>query len=50
MHQTPKGTAGKGANSWEYTTFNHVPTTAAVTILSKFQNDVVSSEGAVLNT
>lgn len=44
----PKGTAGKGANSWEYTTFNHVPVTAAVTILTKFQNDVVSSEGAII--
>ena len=38
----------KGANSWEYTTFNHVPVTAAVTILTKFQNDVVSSEGAII--
>lgn len=38
----PKGT------DWEFATFNHVPATAAVTILTKFQNDVISSEGAVI--
>ncbi len=37
-----------GVNAWEYRTFNHVPVTAAVTILSKFQNDVIASEGAVI--
>jgi len=46
--ETPKLKADPGA-SWEFATFNHVPTTAAVTILSKFQNDVVSSEGAVID-
>lgn len=45
--QTPKKKGEEGAK-WEYLTFSHVPTTAAVTILSKFQNDVVSSEGAVI--
>jgi len=44
---TPKKKGEEGAK-WEYLTFSHVPATAAVTILSKFQNDVVSSEGAVI--
>ena len=39
---------GEEGAKWEYLTFSHVPATAAVTILSKFQNDVVSSEGAVI--
>lgn len=42
----PKDVVSKG---WEYATFNHVPVTAAVTILSKFQNDVISSEGTVVD-
>ena len=45
--QPPKKKGEAGAK-WEYLTFSHVPATAAVTILSKFQNDVVSSEGAVI--
>ncbi|MFN8299148.1 MAG: gliding motility protein GldM [Chitinophagales bacterium] len=45
--QTPKKKGEEGAK-WEYLTFSHVPTTAAVTILSKFQQDVISSEGAVI--
>ena len=45
--KTPKKKGEEGAK-WEYLTFSHVPATAAVTILSKFQNDVVSSEGAVI--
>lgn len=44
---TPK-IKGEPNATWEVATFNHVPTTAAVTILTKFQNDVVSSEGAVV--
>lgn len=36
------------SKGWEYATFNHVPVTAAVTILSKFQNDVIASEGIVI--
>lgn len=43
----PKLKGVEGAK-WEYATFSHVPTTAAVTILTKFQNDAVSSEGAVI--
>lgn len=34
--------------AWEYAAFNHVPATAALTILSKFENDVVASEGVVI--
>jgi gliding motility-associated protein GldM len=33
---------------WEYAVFHNVPATAAVTIISKFQNDVISSEGIVI--
>lgn len=44
---TPKVPGEEGAK-WEYATFSHVPTTAAVTILTKFQNDAISSEGAVI--
>lgn len=46
--ETPKLKGSEKNAAWEYATFNHVPTTAAVTILTKFQNDVVSSEGAVI--
>ncbi|MCS6934478.1 MAG: hypothetical protein NZM35_04910 [Chitinophagales bacterium] len=45
--EEPKAKGGE-KKSWEFATFNHVPVTAAVTILSKFQNDVISSEGAVI--
>ncbi len=45
--ETPKVKGEEGAK-WEYLTFSHVPATAAVTILSKFQNDAISSEGAVI--
>jgi gliding motility-associated protein GldM len=44
----PKKEKGADVAKWEYKTFNHVPATAAVTILTKFQNDAVSSEGAVI--
>lgn len=37
------------SKGWEFATFNHVPSTAAVTILTKFQNDVIASEGAVID-
>lgn len=39
---------GEAGAKWEFLTFSHVPATAAVTILSKFQNDAISSEGAVI--
>lgn len=45
--EDPKAKGGE-KRTWEFATFNHVPVTAAVTLLSKFQNDVISSEGAVI--
>jgi gliding motility-associated protein GldM len=43
----PKSKENKSA-TWEYAVFHNVPATAAVTIISKFQNDVIASEGAVI--
>lgn len=42
-------TAPKGNLSWENSLFESVPTIAAVTMLTKLQNDVRSVEGEVLN-
>jgi gliding motility-associated protein GldM len=39
----------KGNKSWEDAYFRMVPTVAALTILSKFQNDVKTSENKVVN-
>jgi len=39
--------AGK---SWEYAKFNQVPVVAAVTLLSKYQNDLLSAESHVIET
>ncbi|HMR91671.1 MAG TPA: gliding motility protein GldM, partial [Chitinophagaceae bacterium] len=44
----PKGGQSKAANSWEGAYFHMVPTVAALTILSKFQNDVKTSENRVV--
>jgi gliding motility-associated protein GldM len=38
----------KSDKSWEYTYFHMVPAVAALTILSKFQNDVKTSENRVV--
>jgi cytochrome c553 len=38
----------KSTKSWEYSYFHMVPTVAAVTMLSKFQNDVKTSENRVV--
>lgn len=38
------------SGSWEYARFNHVPAVAAVTLLSKYQNDVLSAEGHVVQS
>jgi gliding motility-associated protein GldM len=35
-------------NTWEFAKFNQVPVVAAVTLLSKYQNDVLSAEGLVV--
>jgi len=43
----PKAEGGEKL-AWEFKTFNHTPATAALTILSKFQNDAISSEGSVI--
>jgi gliding motility-associated protein GldM len=41
-------TQSKSNKSWEYAYFHMVPTVAALTILSKFQNDVKTSENKVV--
>ena len=46
--QKPK-TQNKGNRNWEDAYFRMVPTVAALTILSKFQNDVKTSENRVIN-
>ena len=35
---------------WEYARFNQVPVVAAVTLLTKYQNDVLSAENHVIET
>ena len=45
--ETPKA-QDKSNKSWEAVYFHMVPTVAAVTILSKFQNDVRTSENKVI--
>lgn len=46
--ETPKPQGGGRQKSWEETYFHMVPTIAALTILSKFQNDVKVSENKVV--
>ena len=38
----------KDKMSWEFHKFNHVPTVAAVTLLSKYQNDALASENQIV--
>ena len=45
---TVRGGAEKSNKSWEETMFENMPTIAAVTLLSKLQNDVRYAEGEVL--
>jgi gliding motility-associated protein GldM len=45
----PKSQTGNNKKSWEESYFHMVPTVAALTILSKFQNDVKTSENKVVN-
>jgi gliding motility-associated protein GldM len=45
--RAPK-TNQKSSKSWEYAYFHMVPTVAALTILSKFQNDIKTSENRVI--
>lgn len=42
-------TKNKGNNSWEAAYFRMVPTVAAMTILSKFQNDVKTTENRLVS-
>lgn len=42
-------TKNKGNNSWEAAYFRMVPTVAAMTILSKFQNDIKTTENKVVS-
>ncbi len=43
-----KAEQNEGAKSWEYAKFNHVPVVAAVTILSKYQNDLLGAESHII--
>jgi len=45
--ETPKGQDGK-TRAWDITYFNMVPTIASLTVLSKFQNDIKTSENKVV--
>ena len=44
-----KATGEGGHKSWEETMFENMPTIAAVTLLTKLQNDIRYAEGEVLN-
>ncbi len=46
--ETPVSTTGAKKKSWEETYFHMVPTIAALTILSKFQNDVKVTENKIV--
>ena len=45
----PKSQTGATANSWTTAYFHMTPTIAAITLLSKFQNDVKNAENQVTN-
>lgn len=44
----PASTTGSHDNTWEYNYFHMTPTIAALTILSKFENDVKNAENQVV--
>ena len=48
IHLEKPKTQNKGNNTWEAAYFRMVPTVAALTILSKFQNDVKTAENKVV--
>ena len=48
VHLERPKTQNKGNNTWEAAYFRMVPTVAALTILSKFQNDVKTTENKVV--
>ena len=45
---TPSSKTGEAKQSWEYSYFHMTPTIAAITILSKFQNDVKNTENQIV--
>ncbi len=45
----PKSQTGGSDKEWEYAYFHMTPTVAALTILSKFQNDIKNSEAMVVD-
>ena len=46
--EKPKSLTGDRTKNWEESYFHMVPTVAALTILSKFQNDIKTSENKVI--
>ena len=48
LDNPPAKNSTAGKNDWAYGYFHMTPTVAALTILSKFQNDVKSSEAAIV--
>jgi gliding motility-associated protein GldM len=40
----------KDGKAWEFATFNHVPVVAAVTTLTKYQNDVLNAENHIVES
>ena len=48
VHLEKPRTRNKGNNTWEAAYFRMVPTVAALTILSKFQNDVKTTENKIV--
>ena len=50
LSTTPSANAVKNKQSWEESLFRRMPLTAAVTILTKLQNDIRNAEGEALNT
>jgi gliding motility-associated protein GldM len=44
----PKTQSGNTHDAWDYSYFHMTPTVAAITILSKFQNDVTNSENQIV--
>jgi len=50
LSTTPSANAVKNKQSWEESLFRRMPLTAAITILTKMQNDIRSAEGEALST
>jgi len=50
LNTTPTGRAAENKQTWEESLFLQMPLTAAVTILTKLQNDIRNAQGEALNT